>query len=185
MIESILLAMLVFGGTWAIASVFYQSVVRPVLADYVRFRLFTCRDNLRSLAISQAVSPESFSYQHLEECLNVMIHAAGWYNVGSLLEFYFKYHPLQAPQEAIRFDGEAPTELKKIERRALRSMLISLAANSPGWIVSLAGVLVILVCVSSAKKMLVSVNRMIWHSDYTTRDAQQYWPDVLHANHAA
>jgi len=43
---------------WVLCSVFYSQVVRPVLRDCVRFKLFALRDDLRRMAVMGQIPAE-------------------------------------------------------------------------------------------------------------------------------
>jgi hypothetical protein len=127
----LLIAMLLVAVLWLAVNVFYQYIARHWLRDRARFRLFAIRDELRRLAITDRVDARSFAYRHLEASINGMVHSCTRLGFCHLLEFSMQKHEL--PAEIQRFDREAPTELKELDRRATDAVLGAMMANSPGW----------------------------------------------------
>jgi len=116
---------------WVLCSVFYSQVVRPVLRDCVRFKLFALRDDLRRMAVMGEIAPSSFNYSYLEGMLCRLINRCFWYTWSSFFEFILRFRNAQPPVDACRFDEKAPPALKRIFDDTMRIMLRALVVNSP------------------------------------------------------
>lgn len=170
MSTTIVLFLLVLSFVWAIGSVYYQGVIRPLVADRVRFALFANRDKLRTMAINHEIAPESFTYQYLEDLLNKLVHASSWMSVGSLIEFRCFRQNESTPPEILRFDAEATESLKQIERDALKEMILVMAVNSPWWIgISALVALIDWIRRGAIWASMVTANRVLWHTSDLNR----------------
>lgn len=150
----------------AVASIYYQSVVRPFVQDYVKFEIFRTRDELRQMAISGEIDPSIFAFRHLEHMLNQMIRTSRWYSVSRLIEFHFLQRQAAPPADISRFDNEATPELKQLESRALDAMLTVMAANSPGWMTVAVIVFAAAALKHHALKSWIKMqNRSLWYDD--------------------
>jgi hypothetical protein len=124
-----------------LCSIFYTQVVRPVLRDGVRFKLFALRDDLRRMAINGEISASSFHYSYLEKMLCRLIDRCFWYTWGSLFEFIVRFWEVRPSAESIRFKQKSPPALKQIFQKAIRVMIDVLNVNSHGTTIAIFAVL--------------------------------------------
>lgn len=129
-----------FGLLWFWLSVLYQSAIRPVLNDRARFRLFRLRDELRSRGMNGEWNVQGFPYLFMEARLNRLIKLSHGITLGHILEFFILNPTPTRSKAVIRFEQEAPDELRRLDQSAMESLIWSVMVNSPGW-VALSGAL--------------------------------------------
>jgi hypothetical protein len=117
--------------------------MRPVIGDALRFRLFAIRDRLRMAAISGEVDQFSFSYQHLERVICRLVDASPWVSLGSMIELQLLHGTPEPTADMLRFEQEAPKELREMRQEAFHHAVGILLANSPFW--SVVGIIAALI----------------------------------------
>lgn len=136
-------------AAWALLSLFYQGIIRPVIGDVLRFGLFAIRDKLRMAAINGEVDQSSFSYQHLERVICRLVDASPWVSIGSMIELQLLHGTPKPTADMLRFEQEAPKELREMRQEAFHHALGILFVNSPFW--SVVGILAALIATLSGK----------------------------------
>lgn len=127
--SAILAKILLVFITTILLSLFYWQIVRPVFMLAIRYKLFALRDELRSMAISQTESLESFSYQNMEWLINKSIHLIP---STSLAKFIIYMARSKAKSESSeRFEKEGSAALKSIRNRVVSLTICGLSVNSP------------------------------------------------------
>lgn len=124
---AILLLVLV---TWTVAGLFYDYVIRPVLRDRIRFRLFAIRDELRRLAIDQKIEARSTNYRFMERMLCRAINKCEWFTWQHFGEYIVSAG--EVPKDIVVFEESATNELKEIRDRSVLELLVIMDVNSPG-----------------------------------------------------
>lgn len=165
--HQIALLVVVISTVWFVCGLYFQYAVRPLLLDRARFGVFATRDKLRAAAICGEIDEDSFTYQSLERMLNKMVHACGWFSFSVLIEYKLrKAEPSpDLIKELTRFDKEASSELKRMERSALRQMGLSILANSLGWMIFGAALYMFERMRVYMIKQLETTGRLYWHGD--------------------
>ena len=124
----LLLVVLTFG----LLFVFYRLALRPVLLDWVRFKIFKLRDDLRDMAIRGEIKPTLFAYKHLERSLCALIAIAPALNMYHFTQFVLwqKYLPEPSSRD-MRFEEVAPQRLREIDEEAVTTLFWVILINSP------------------------------------------------------
>jgi hypothetical protein len=121
--------LLIFISTILI-SLFYWQVIRPVLMQSLRYRLFARRDALRSLALDKIENCTSASYIYLETFICKAIAFMPTVSLVSFI-FYFLRDGSKPSPGVLQFQKEASKHLEEIRDKALQDVLFMMMVNSP------------------------------------------------------
>jgi hypothetical protein len=116
--------------TCVLTSLFYWQVVRPVLIQALRYRLFARRDKLRLLAIEGIEDRESFAYNYLESFICKTISFIPAMSLAAFM-FYALRSKVGEQPDSLRFKGEASGRLIDIRNNATMDGIIMMMVNSP------------------------------------------------------
>ena len=126
---------------WAILSVLYWSIVRPILHDTILFRLYRKRDKIRSLVINGNISGNSFSYLFLEKWLSQTAYESPDITLCNFFRFCINVESKEEPQYLEQFSSEATHEMNEILSESVKDVILMMLANSP--IVAIGGIVIL------------------------------------------
>jgi len=116
---------------WALLSLIYWSMARPVLHDAILFRIYSKRDALRLVAIDGGVKVDSFEYTFLEKRLSSTAYVSPEITLCNFIRFYFSEESKSSSPELDRFSSEASPEVRDIWDSAIDDVMRMMLANSP------------------------------------------------------
>ena len=111
-------------------SVFYWQVEHITLLQWLRFRLFARRDELRRLAIQGEEDPSSFAYKETEALICKTIATVPAISLASFVWFTVRHKSVPTESEK-RFMDEASLGLQQIAGETVKDALRIMMLNSP------------------------------------------------------
>ena len=128
--DTVLVVFLLIVASWGVGGLFYALVVRPVLADRARFRLFSLRDDLRFMAARGEIRADDRNYEFLERFLCRSVDYCRWFTYTHFLEFLW-CHSSDLSRDVAIFDEQAGEGLRKLRNDAVEQLYGIVIINSP------------------------------------------------------
>jgi hypothetical protein len=163
MSHSLFLALLVFGFVWATFSIYYQSAIRPLAADWALFRLKESRIKLEDLASAGTIAADSFPYSFACRVLDGQLNSIQWIGVGTVIEFLLFGNCPEAREAAARFDRESPRDIKSILSDNSPAVTSAIIANSP-WYAGFA--ILIVMCVATRNSAVQAMRGLFFSQSF-------------------
>lgn len=152
----------------SIFHLFYQSLLLPTIRLDLRFKLFRLRDKLRKLKLEKGSELDDKIMYDLQKMINANIKNLAYIDFETIYETkkYFDENPkLNSKVEYRRqlLDSSPLQEVKDIYKESVRLFLLTIGANSGGWVVYIVPALIIALMYGSIKN---SIKKMLFLPEY-------------------
>ncbi len=154
--------------TIGIFHLIYQSLLLPTIRLNLRFKLFSLRDELRLLKHQKGDDLDDKVVYDLQKTINKNINNLAYIDFSTIYKTnkYFEENPKLNSKIEIRknyLDSSPVSEVKTIYKENVKLFLLTIAANSGGWIIYIIPAIIIALTFNSIKNL---VRKLVFVPEY-------------------